>query len=95
MAGIQESNELLVAANEIALCLISRLKDGFQLGEDVGAVIDKLQNDVDFKAKMDAGFTGVQHVPAELSDLQVGEIVDLAKTQIGYVPKLLDAAKKA
>lgn len=94
MPGIKESKELLIAANEIAICLISKLKDGLQLGEDVAAIILKLQTDQEFKAKMDAGFTGVGEIKAELQDLSVSEIIDLASEQIQYVPKLIEAAKK-
>ena len=94
MPGIKESQELLVAANEIAICLIGRLKDGLQVGEDVAAIILKLQADQEFKAKMDAGFSGLGDLKAELNDLSVSEIIDLASKQIQYIPKLLEAAKK-
>jgi hypothetical protein len=92
MAGIKETQELMVGLNEVALCLIKVLKDGVQLS-DVGAILDKLNDDAEFKAKIEAAYQGMGALAGELSDLQVGEILQLARTQIDYIDDYIDAIK--
>ncbi len=94
MAGIQETKEVLVAANELAVFLIGILKDGVSLSQDVKAIIEKLSNDEDFKEKMQAAFAGVSAVPSEVKELDGKEIVELVVLQAGYVPAIIDALKK-
>lgn len=95
MAGVKETKELLVGVNELALILVARLKDGFQASEDIAAIIAKLQADEDFKAKMKAAYDGVAAIPDEVKDLDLAEGIELALAQAAYVPKILEAAKKA
>lgn len=93
VAGIKETKELLVGLNEVALCLISLLKDGIQMA-DLGAVFDKMQTDLEFKAKVEAAYKGLSAVGTEVGDLQVSEILELAKAQIDYLDDYMDALKK-
>ena len=93
--GIKETKELVIGANELAVLLVERLKDGFQVGEDVSAVIAKLSGDADFKAKMEAAYQGVGQVGAEAKDLDLAEGLELIMVQATYVPKIVAAAKKA
>lgn len=95
MAGIKETKELLVGVNELAIFLVMRLKDGFQLAEDLTAIIQKLQGDPEFMAKMKLAYDGVSLVGEEVKDLDLAEGLDLIMTQAMYVPKILEAAKKA
>lgn len=94
VVGIQETKELLVAVNELSIELIKHLKDGVQVADAV-AILDTLKNNADFKAKLEAGYTNVQAVPAEIKDLSLVEGGELVMTQISYLPKILEAAKKA
>lgn len=93
MVGIKETQEALVGINEVAILLASRLKDGVGV-DDFAAVWEKLNNDAEFKAKLEAAYQGVSQVPSEIKDLDVGEIVSLVMAQAGYVPKLVEALKK-
>ena len=92
--GIKETKEVLVGLNEVALVLCERLKDGLQIGSDVSAVVEKVLGDADFRAKVVAAAEGIAAVPSEIKDLAIGEIIELATVQIGYVPKIVDALKK-
>lgn len=93
MHGIKETNEMLIGINELSLMLIDRLKDGVGM-DDVTALWDKLRDDEDFKAKMEAAYKGVTQIPAEVKDMQIAEGLELVQTQISYIPKLIEKFKK-
>lgn len=91
--GIKETLEALVGVNEVAILLATRLKDWVGV-DDFAAVWEKLQNDAEFKAKLEAAYNGVAQVPTEIKDLEISEVVTLVMTQAAYVPKLVEALKK-
>ena len=91
--GVKETSEAIIAANEITLLLISRFKDGVDVA-DFMAMWDKLKNDEDFKEKVQAGFDKYELIPAEASDIDAGEGLDLVSVQVGYVPKFMELFKK-
>lgn len=93
MAGIEESKELLVGVNEVALCLVTRLKDGLQLN-DLTAIMQKLLTDEEFKEKLQKAYEDVGDVKDEIKDLSLGEGLELAKLQLEYIPKYMEAASK-
>lgn len=84
--GVKETKELLVGVNEVGLALVERLKDGVQLTDAV-AFYEKLVSDPAFKSKVFAAYENWQAVPDEVKDLDVGEAVELAGVQLGYIPK--------
>ena len=92
MAGIKETTEVVVAANELAVDLIKRFKDGVQFN-DFTEFYAALISNAEFKAKLEAGYMGVTQVPSEVSDLQIGEIIELGVLQLSYVPKIVEALK--
>jgi hypothetical protein len=92
MPGIKETSEALIGVNETALVLIPLLKDGVQLG-DFGAFWDKLKNDPVYKAAMEKAYDNFKAIPAEVSDINMNEALSLVTTQIGYIPKLVNAFK--
>ncbi len=87
--GIKETKEALVAVNEISLHIVSRIKQG--IVSDVLGLLSDLQNDVEFKAKLQAGFDNVTAVPSEVADISVAEGLELVAVEIAYVPKFLSA----
>lgn len=91
--GIKETKEGLIAANEIAVLIISRFKNGIQL-EDFEAFYEKLTNDAVFKAQLQAGWDNYKAIPAEIKDVDVNEGVELAMVQLSYLTRLLGALKK-
>lgn len=94
MAGVKETKEVLIGANEVAILAVEVLKDGVQLGHDFSVVYDRLTKDQAFKEKLAAAYENISAVPQELGDLDFFEMIDLGKTQLDYVPKFLAAAKK-
>lgn len=92
MVGIKETGEALVGVNEVALVLVKQLKDGLQVS-DFEVVFQKVVNDVEFKAKLQAAYEGISLVPSEVKDLDLYEAGQLAMVQISYVPKLIEALK--
>lgn len=92
--GIQETKELLIGVNELAVCLIQHFKDGIQL-TDVMAIVDDFKTNPALLASIMAAKDKVDQVPAEIKDLTLVEGVELVMVQIQYAPKILAAAKKA
>ena len=91
--NIKETKEMLEAANSLIVYLLAQFRDGVQF-EDFLSLYQHLTVDPVFKQKMLSAYLGVNQIPAELKDLDVGEIVELTSLQLGYIPKILDALKK-
>lgn len=90
--GIKETNEILIAANEVGLLAVKRLKDGFGF-DDFQAFYAAFVNDAEFKAKLQAGWENMGEVPTEIKDIDFAEGGQLVMTQVSYIPKYLEALK--
>ena len=86
--GIKETKEALIGVNEIALHVARRFKDGVQFTDFVGFYND-FTSDVDFKAKLEAAWSGYQAIPEEVKDFSLGEMIELVTVEIDYVPKII------
>lgn len=93
MVGITETKEVLVAVNELGLVVIKHVKDGVSVA-DVPAIVSELVASDSFKLALVSAVTGITNVPAEVKDVDFTEGMELAKVQLGYVPKILEALKK-
>jgi len=93
--GIDETKEVLVAVNQIAIFLLLILLDGLQVFKDVRAIIAKLKDDDDFRIVLQNAVDNIKAVPAEVRDLDAGEIIQLSGIQLEYLPKILAAVKRA
>jgi hypothetical protein len=93
MLGIQETKEVLIASNELTLVVIKHVKDGIAVS-DIPAIVSELIASDSFKLALVDAITGITNVPAEIKDIDFVEGMELAKVQLGYVPKLLEALKK-
>lgn len=91
---VKETKEFMIGINEISLLLVQRFSDGMQL-DDATAIWDKIRNDPDFRAKVEAAYDNYQLIPKELGDLDMAEGMELGATQLQYVPKFLTALKKS
>jgi hypothetical protein len=91
--GIEETKEVLVASNELTLVVLKHIKDGVQVS-DVPAIVTDLIASDSFKIALVAAITNITQVPAEIKDLDFTEGMELAKVQLAYVPKILEALKK-
>lgn len=93
--GIKETKEVLIGVNELSIFLITLLKDGFQLQQDIAAIIAKLSTDDSFKQKLSEAYAGITSVGNEIKDITVAEGAELAIIQASYLPKIIEALKKA
>lgn len=91
--GIKELKEALVAALEIGLLVFSRFRDGVDMG-DFAAFYEKLVNDAEFKDIVNKGYDKFSEIPAEVSDLDFAEGLELLEVGIDYTPKFIEVAKK-
>ena len=92
VVGIENLKDVLMVFNELAIFLIIRFKDGFQL-EDMAAVWLKLSEDLEFKEKLQSVFLSVGTIPQELKDLTIEESVELSTIQLSYIPKIIASIK--
>lgn len=90
--GIKETTEALKAINEVSLFLIDIFKDGVDLG-DFPKIWEKITKDEDFKKTVAEAFEGYSKIPAELSDVDIEEGVELATMQLRYLPAIVKAIK--
>lgn len=91
---MKETKEALVAVNELAVLLCEKLKDGFQLTDDVSAIFKKFSEDAEFMAKVKAGYQDMNKIPEEVKAADIVSVVDLVTVQVGYIPKIVEALKK-
>lgn len=91
--GIQETKEVLIAANELALVVVKHVKDGVSVS-DVPAIVSELIGNDAFKLALVDAVKGIVNVPAEIKDIDLTEGMELGKVQLSYVPKFLEALKK-
>jgi hypothetical protein len=88
--GIKETKEAIVGINEVSLLLVSRFKDGIQVGDFV-AFWASFQNDPEFKAKLQTAYEGYNNIPDEVKDISLAEASELISLEVQYVPKLVKA----
>lgn len=86
--GVKETKEALLALVLLGKFVADRLKDGAQI-DDALALGQKLL-DEEFKSKVMAGVDGIDKVPAEIKDLKLAEIFELAQV----IPELLAILQK-
>lgn len=91
---MKETKEALIAVNEMAILLCSKLKDGFQLTDDVSAIFQKFSTDAEFMAKIKAGYQDASKISEEFKAVDLMSAVDLVTLQVGYIPKIAEALKK-
>lgn len=90
--GILETRDVLEAVNELAIIIIKHAKDGVQVS-DISAIVLNIMNSDDTKKALVKAVENVTTVPAELSDIDFAEGLELGKVQLTYLPKILAALK--
>lgn len=84
--GIKETKEALLALVSLGKYVASLGADGFDLS-DVGSLITKLVVDDKFKELLAAGVKGSETVPAELSQLDISESLELVALLVDVLRK--------
>ena len=90
--GIKETQELISGISAVAVSLVSAIK---KAGVVAGSleVVDLFLNDEEFKSKLIAAIQNVHAIPAEASDLDFAESLELAKQGIAFVTAVVAASK--
>ena len=88
--GVKETSEGLLALVVLGKFVADRLKDGAQL-DDALALGQKLIADGEFKSVVTAGVEGADKIPAEVGELDVADMLELAKV----LPAVLAVLGKA
>lgn len=91
--GIQETKEVIEAANELTLVVVKHVKDGVSVS-DIPAIVSELVSSDEFRQTLTKAVTGVTNVPSEIKDVDFVEGMELAKIQLSYVPKIIEALRK-
>lgn len=91
--GIKESKELISGAFEITKVVAVELRDGFQVQDIIDAFI-AVKADPVREAKVLAALKDINLVKGELSDIDLGEGIELGLHAAKEVPALLEAFKK-
>ena len=91
--GIKETKEVLIALNEIGLVVYPIVKDGVQVYDDMKALIEAILSNSDFRQAIADAVDKVMDVPAEISDIDLQEGIELIGTQLEYLKKLVDVLK--
>ena len=94
MEGINETKQALIGVMVLGEVVAKELKNGFQFPGDLVAVFAAIQADEVKKAKLEAAIADIQKVPAELKDVSVAELIELASAVISELPALIEALKK-
>lgn len=92
--GIKETKEGITAGFLVAALLTTRLNDGLQVGEDLGAIFGKWQSDEDFKRQVMAGIEGSKNIPAEIKDIDLNEGFELSGHVLLEGKKIIEALAK-
>lgn len=77
--GIKETKEIAIAAFKVATVIVLALKDGFQLGKDVEAIMSGLIEDPECVAALKAAYEDAAKASAEVGDVGLFEGLELAK----------------
>lgn len=91
---VKNTKEVVVAANELAITMIKLMKDGIQLTDAV-ELYNKIITDESFKTAMLNAYDNIKLVPEEIKELDVMEATELGIIQLSYIPKYVEALKKA
>ena len=94
MAGIKETLEMQIASNELTLALAPIVKDGFQFKDDISALIEMFKSNEAVKSALSAAIDKASEIPAEVKDLDMLESFQLARVQLDYMPRLIQAYAK-
>lgn len=86
--GIQETKDVLIAANEVAVALIKAAKDGIQLTDGLALLANE-----EVKAALVKAADGISKLPEEMKDVDLNEGLELAAIQIQFIPKIVGALK--
>jgi len=77
--GIKETKEIAVAAFKVATVIVLALKDGFQSGKDVEAILKGIIEDPECVAALKAAYEDAAKAADEVKDVELFEGLDLGR----------------
>lgn len=92
VVGIEDVKNLMKAVKVLTLYIIDRSRDGVGV-DDLLNLFIKLQTDAEFLHTLTQAFVGIKNIGAEVKDLQLQEVIELASLMISYVPVISDSFK--
>lgn len=92
--GNKDTKEVAVALVVVGACVYEVMKDGFQAIEDISALFQKLTEPGPVKDKLDAAIADIGNVSAEIGDLELMEILDIAAAAIAELMAVLMADRE-
>lgn len=87
--GIKESKELLNGVMSMAVLMVKRFSDGFQV-DDLSAILAAMAVDPEFREAI----KGLKELPVEVKDIDLQEGLELGMLVLGRVPEIIAAAQK-
>ena len=93
--GIKETKEIAIAAFKVAGVIVLALKDGFQAGKDIEAIMSGLIEDPECVSALKAAYQDGEKAAAEVQDVGLFEGLDLAKLFLAEGKALAAKLKKA
>lgn len=86
--GVKETKEGLLAVVIVGAVVVKLAKDGVDLN-DALALAQKFSSDAKFAEIVKAGIEGADKIPAEIKDLKLAELLEIAQ----ILPQVLEAIK--
>lgn len=93
--GIKETKEIAIAAFKVAGVLVLALKDGFQAGKDIEAILTGVVEDPECVAALKAAYEDAAKAADEVQDVGLFEGLDLAKLFLAEGKALAAKLQKA
>jgi len=90
--NVKETSEFLKGNLELLVFLISRLKDGADLG-DAAALYQKITSNAQFRVLMVDAYKGISAMKDEVRELDLAESIELTSIFLAYLPRLVAAVK--
>lgn len=90
----KETREALIAVNEIVLELAKVVKGGSTMA-DIMILLADLTTESPLKVALANAIDGLSKVSGEVSAMGIPGYADLVQVQLGYLPQILAAFKKA
>ncbi len=92
-SGMKETKEMVVAINEVILCLLNVFKDGVGVMDFVH-LFESIQANDGLRSKLSAAYENYKSIPEEVGHASPSDTFSIVLMQMEYLSKILEALKK-